>query len=101
MRRSCACHDRLSMRGANSDRLCTYPLIRWTTAQWNLVKRQEEVVTRDQLREFGYSDRSIDLQIGRLLNPVHRGVFAVGHTRMSQRRRWFAALLACGAGATL
>src|SRR3954462_2225084 len=75
--------------------------MRWTSREWDLVAGQQEVVTRRQLRDFGWSDRAIDLQIGRLLHRLHRGVFAVGHARMSAHRRWRAALLACGPGATL
>ncbi|MDQ6835100.1 MAG: endonuclease domain-containing protein [Actinomycetota bacterium] len=37
---------------------------------------------------------------GRLLR-LHRGVYAVGHQRLSVRGRWMAATLACGRGALL
>jgi very-short-patch-repair endonuclease len=32
---------------------------------------------------------------------LHRGVYAVGHRRLSNEGRWFAAILACGDGAAL
>jgi very-short-patch-repair endonuclease len=40
------------------------------------------------------------LRSGRL-RPVHRGVYAVGHTALSQEARWMAAVLAGGPGAVL
>ena len=35
------------------------------------------------------------------LHPLHRGVYAVGHTALTATGRWFAAVLACGDGAVL
>jgi very-short-patch-repair endonuclease len=40
------------------------------------------------------------LAAGRL-HVLHRGVYAVGHTRVCQEGRWLAAVLACGDGAVL
>ena len=69
---------------------------------WALVRRQHGVVTRAQLRAFGYSDKAIDHRIrtGRL-HPVHGGVYAVGRRDLSQLGEWMAAVLACGRGAAL
>jgi hypothetical protein len=36
-----------------------------------------------------------------LLVPLHHGVYAVGHGRLSREGRWMAAVLACGPGAVL
>jgi very-short-patch-repair endonuclease len=35
------------------------------------------------------------------LHRIHRGVYAVGHTRLTVRARWMAAVLACGTDAAL
>ncbi len=37
----------------------------------------------------------------RVLHPLHRGAYAVGHTRLSDHGRCLAAVLACGSGALL
>src|SRR4051812_35532846 len=67
-----------------------------------LAARQYGVVSRRQLRELDLSDRSITQRIaaGRL-QPVHRGVFAVGHVVLVARGHWMAAVLACGENAVL
>lgn len=67
-----------------------------------LAARQHGVVARRQLVEFGLSAREVGyrLRIGRL-HEVHRGVYAVGHARVTRRGRWMAAVLACGPGAVL
>jgi hypothetical protein len=59
-------------------------------------------VSRDQLRALGPSDRAIDrrLESGALLR-LHRGVYAVGHRRLTLKGRWLAAVLGCGDGARL
>jgi hypothetical protein len=36
-----------------------------------------------------------------MLHPVHQGVYAVGHRKLTVHGRWMAALLACGPGAVL
>jgi hypothetical protein len=64
--------------------------------------RQHGVVTLGQLRDAGLAAGAIDLRVrhGRL-HRLHRGVYAVGHTRLSQEGRWLAAVLALGDGAVL
>ena len=67
-----------------------------------LATRQHGVVARRQLIEHGLTPRMIDrrLESGRLLG-LHRGVYALGHLRLSRRGRWLAAVLACGPAAVL
>jgi hypothetical protein len=67
-----------------------------------LAAHQHGVVSRSQLRIAGLHDRAIDRRIasGRL-HPVHRGVFAVGHTVLTIEGRWMAAVLAGGDSAVL
>lgn len=64
--------------------------------------RQHGVVTLQQLRDAGLGAGAIDLRVrqGRL-HRLHRGVYAVGHARISQEGRWLAAVLALGEGAVL
>jgi hypothetical protein len=75
--------------------------MRWSAVP-ELASRQHGAVSRPQLRALGLSDAQIDhaLQAGRLV-AVHRGVFAVGHSRLSSTGRAFAAVLACGGGAAV
>lgn len=67
-----------------------------------LAGAQDGIVTRRQLRELGLTDDEIDrmLRTGRL-HRVHRGVYHVGHSALSERARHRAALLAVGAAAVL
>lgn len=67
-----------------------------------LAARQYGVVTRAQLRELGLSDAAVGRRAaaGRL-HRVHRGVYAVGHARLSDEGEWMAAVLAGGLGAAL
>jgi very-short-patch-repair endonuclease len=63
---------------------------------------QHGVVSRAQLLDLGYSRTGIKRRLDkRRLHRVHRGVYAVGHTRLTARGRWMAAVLACGPGALL
>ncbi len=60
------------------------------------------MVSTRQLDEIGFSRRAIARMAERAwLVPVHRGVYAVGHRRLSERGIWMAAVLACGTGALL
>jgi hypothetical protein len=63
---------------------------------------QHGVVTLDQLRAAGLGAGAIELRVrhGRL-HRLHRGVYAVGHARLSQEGRWLAAVLSLGDGALL
>ena len=67
-----------------------------------LATRQHGVVARYQLISLGLSLDAIDhrLECGRLL-PLHRGVYAVGHRRLTRHAVWMAGVLAGGEGARL
>lgn len=66
------------------------------------AEAQYGVVSRAQLRALGYSGSAIGraLASGRL-HRVHRGVYAVGHRRLSAHGQCHAAVLACRPGALL
>jgi very-short-patch-repair endonuclease len=69
---------------------------------WELAGRQRGVVTRQQLLALGFGKRSIEHRVERRrLHLVAHGVYAVGWPRMTPKRRWMAAVLACGEGALL
>jgi hypothetical protein len=67
-----------------------------------LATEQHGVVSLSQLRDKGLGLGAINHRVraGRL-HRLYRGVFAVGHTRLSREGRWTAALLASGEGAVL
>ncbi|HWE15253.1 MAG TPA: type IV toxin-antitoxin system AbiEi family antitoxin domain-containing protein [Solirubrobacteraceae bacterium] len=67
-----------------------------------LAAEQHGVVSRAQLLRRGYSKRAIETRLatGRL-HRIHRRVYAVGHTKLTLRGRWMAAVLACGEGAVV
>ena len=67
-----------------------------------LAGRQHGVVAIGQLSELGFSRHVVDRLVrdGHLIR-LHRGVYAVGHDRLTVRGRWMAAVLACGDGAVL
>jgi very-short-patch-repair endonuclease len=67
-----------------------------------LAGRQHGVVGRDQLLALGLGDGAIKarLQLGQL-HSIHRGVYSVGHGRLTVRSKWLAAVLASGDGAVL
>jgi very-short-patch-repair endonuclease len=60
------------------------------------------VVTRAQLTALGLSANGIAqwVRTGRLIR-LYRGVYAVGHDRLTRDGRWLAAVMACGPGAAL
>ncbi len=67
-----------------------------------LAGRQHGVVSRRQLLATGLSPQQIKGLLRRgHLHPLHRGVYAVGHSRVGQEGCWLAAVLACGPGAVL
>jgi very-short-patch-repair endonuclease len=67
-----------------------------------LASKQHGVVAHWQLRNLGYSRTEIDgLARGGHLHRLYRGVYAVGHKRLTTRARWMAAVLACGPAAVL
>jgi very-short-patch-repair endonuclease len=67
-----------------------------------LAERQHGVVAQRQLIALGLSQRTIERRLESWrLRLVHREVFAVGHSRLSQQGRWLAAVLAYSEGALL
>ncbi len=68
----------------------------------DLAARQHGVVARRQLLEAGAGPRAIELRLERgRLHSIHAGVYAVGHSLLSLKGRWMAAVLAGGARAVL
>ena len=67
-----------------------------------LAVLQHGVVARAQLVALGIGPRAIEHRLaGGRLHRIHRGVYAVGHTVLTAKGRWLAAVLASGAGAVL
>lgn len=67
-----------------------------------LAYDQYGVVARAQLLAAGFSVAEVEVLLARRrLHPVHRGVYAVGHRRLTEKARWMAAVLAGGDGAVL
>ena len=67
-----------------------------------LAARQHGVVARRQLLALGFSPMMVKTRVaaGRL-HRIHRGVYAVGHGKLTLKGRWMAAVLACGPEAFL
>ena len=67
-----------------------------------VADRQHGLIGRDQLLSLGLAPHQIKyrVRVGRL-NPVFRGVFAVGRRKLSKEGHWIAAVLAGGSRATL
>jgi len=60
------------------------------------------VVAVRQLEAVGISAKAArDRAAAGRLHRIHRGVYAVGHPRLTRHGRWMAAVLACGPGAAL
>jgi hypothetical protein len=60
------------------------------------------MVARRQLLALGFGKRAIEHRLTRgRLHLVMHGVYAVGWPRLTPKRRWMAAVLACGDGAVL
>jgi hypothetical protein len=67
-----------------------------------LAERQHGVVSLPQLQSLGLSARAVrDRVAAGRLTRIHRGVYAVGHSRLTQRGHWIAAVLAYGPTALL
>jgi very-short-patch-repair endonuclease len=67
-----------------------------------LARRQHGVGARRQLLARGFTASAIARRVeAKRLQPVHAGVYAVGHPLLSHYGRWMAAVLACGPGAAL
>lgn len=67
-----------------------------------LAVRQHGVVALWQLLALGFSRWWVQREVRQQrLHRIHRGVYAVGHTRLSVKGRWMAAVLACGPDAVL
>jgi uncharacterized protein DUF559/putative AbiEi antitoxin of type IV toxin-antitoxin system len=68
----------------------------------DLATLQHGVVARRQLLELGFSVRMVEHRVAKgWLRLLYRGVYALGHEKLSMRSRWMAAVLACGSGAML
>jgi hypothetical protein len=68
----------------------------------HLAEHQWGVLSVAELRACGLSDHAIAARARRgRLHKVHRGVYAVGHTGLTMRGRFLAAVKACGEGAAL
>jgi hypothetical protein len=64
--------------------------------------RQHGLITTRQLLDAGLTRSAISQRVGAgRLHPLYRGVYAVGHNRLSQEAKYMAAVLAAGEGAAL
>jgi very-short-patch-repair endonuclease len=62
-----------------------------------LAARQHGVVSLGDLLALGLSSTAVQHRIARgSLHPVHRGVYAVGHTVLTRQGHWMAAVRAAG-----
>lgn len=67
-----------------------------------LATRQHGVVSHRQLIDLGCGLRWIERRLAEArFEAVHRDVYSVGHSRLSQKGRWWAAVLAYGPGTVL
>src|SRR4051812_5828334 len=67
-----------------------------------LAFRQHGVVALYQLIALGLSERAVRHRAAAgKLHRIHRGVYAVGHPKLTVWGRFMAAVLACGPGAVL
>jgi hypothetical protein len=72
-------------------------------AEWAVADGRHCVVSLDELRrDLQYTKSEIQTRIQRgQLHRLHRGVYAIGHTQLTAKGRWRAAVLACGLRALL
>ncbi|MEO8092391.1 MAG: type IV toxin-antitoxin system AbiEi family antitoxin domain-containing protein [bacterium] len=67
-----------------------------------MATRQHGVLAVSQLREIGLTTAAIHHRVaGGHLHRTHRGVYAVGHKRLTRKGRFLAAVLACGPAAAI
>ena len=67
-----------------------------------MAERQHGVVGLQQLCEIGLSASGVRKRAARgTLHRIHRGVYAVGHPKLTGHGHWMAAVLACGPNAAL
>ncbi|HET7051175.1 MAG TPA: DUF559 domain-containing protein [Solirubrobacteraceae bacterium] len=67
-----------------------------------MATEQHGMVARRQLLELGLTRTSVQKRLdGGRLHPVYRGVYAVGHRKLTLKGCWTAAVLACGPTALL
>lgn len=68
----------------------------------NLAARQQGVVALWQLESLGFKRGAVTRRVRKhQLHRRYRGVYMVGHTRISVNGQWMAAVLACGPDAVL
>jgi very-short-patch-repair endonuclease len=67
-----------------------------------LAERQYGVIAVAQLYSLGLSETQVATRVANgWLHRVHRGIYALGHRRLTSEARWMAAVLACGEGTLL
>ncbi len=67
-----------------------------------IANRQHGVVSGVQLRDLGYDPPAVGRAVtGGRLHRLHQDVFAVGHTALTEKSRWLAAVMAAGPEALL
>ena len=97
-------HASAPRSGGATDR-CSYT--HWSPAHLDvalaeLAARQHGIVSRRQLLELGFTERSVQHRIAmKRLHRIHPGVYAVGHVALLRLARYMAAVLACGDDAVL
>jgi hypothetical protein len=74
----------------------------WGEVVAAVASDQQGVVSRRQLRALGLSDDMIDARLATgVLQPMFRGVFAVGHRAVGRHGVMLAAVLVCGEGSAV